>query len=431
MLGEAVNTIAIVAASVLACQSSGPRPAIGTLWNATVVPYLQNDLSSNLESYDAANNLMLPLHEAFQLSSAPPEWKQQFSAYFGRWQALGFPDADNHLNRLQYLYMPSRFLVLCHRYRRLDLIPNQLEDALFNKVKDLWTTLPAGQWAHADFPGIKARLTYKLGLQNPARSYYKGIVDEDFYLFAIASDLKSLRWMTPSSHKDWDPVLDDILGSAYNVFTSLGEFMPDGGWLFQRGVYWDHPDWAYAGQPQMVAGMAKAPIPGIAIDTPHAHRLSLWLTSLAGAYPPGAPRRKVFQSFKAGLRIQFANHVVVPPDASMNFWRTNNYLDGVNGVYRYLYNTTNGSGFDPYQCSGTSTYGWWSFLHDSASRGFYYGLLRSFPLSSQAIATYVGPNTTRQRNPIATEPQCYSNGMRELLARLAYQQTFMVGEDNI
>jgi len=216
------------------------------LWDKTVAPYLQKDLSSDAESYDATNFLMLPLHAAFELGSAPPAWKMQFSDNFALWAADGYPEASNHLNRLQYLYLPSRFLVLSYRHQQKNLVTSSLPNALFAQVRDLWLTLPAGQWNHADFSGIKARLQYKHSLINPAKSFYQGIVDEDFFLFAIAADLKAVRNMAPSEHPEWDPVLDDILASAHQVFGEYGVLEPDGGWLMQPGVYWDHPDYLYA-----------------------------------------------------------------------------------------------------------------------------------------------------------------------------------------
>jgi len=181
----------------------------------------------------------------------------------------------------------------------------------------------------------------------------------------------------------------------------------------------------------MFEGMPQAPIRFISMDTPHVHRMALWLSSLAEAYKPGDARRSYYHAIKQRLSVQFSKHALVLPDTSAPFWKTTNYLDGVNGVYRWHYATTSGSGYGPYEGSGAMTLGWWSFLHTTPVRDLYRSLAEAFPLKANAIATYVGPNTSRKRNPLVTEPACYTNGFRELLSRLAYQQTFQLAQDKI
>ena len=405
------------------------RPSTEALWNATVVPYLKNDIASDFEGYDAANILMLPMHAAFQLDTAPAPWRQQFSSAFGYWQSLGFPEANNHLGRLQYLYLVSRFVLLCHRYHHEELLPTKLEDALFQQVHDLWLFLPARQLGHADIAGIKARNDYKLALTNPAKSYYVAYVDEDFFISAVAGDLKAVRLLNPAAHTDWDPVIDDVLDYTYRIFTTQGQYMPDGGWLFQKGVWWQHPDFVYAGQPIIVPGMAQKPMPGIAVDTPHIHRMALWLTSLADAYPSGDSHRAAYLQMKKGHSLQFSLHAFAPANSTTPYPRYTNYFDGTNGVYRYLYKTAGGSGTNPYQGSGAGTSGWWSFLHDQTAQLYYYQLMNAYPLSDAALSDYVGPNTTRVRDPYVTEPACYTNGFRELDARMAYEQSLRASDD--
>ncbi len=61
---------------------------------------------------------MVPLHAAFSLNQL--QWQQQFSEHFHRLieqenEGTGVHLINNRLNRLQYLYLASRFLVLASK----------------------------------------------------------------------------------------------------------------------------------------------------------------------------------------------------------------------------------------------------------------------------------------------------------------------------
>lgn len=63
--------------------------------------------------------------------------------------------------------------------------------------------------------------------------------------------------------------------------------------------------------------------------------------------------------------------------------------------------------------------GWWSFLGSDRITEIYYEMAKKFPLSENVIQVYVGPNTTRQRHELVKSPECYYNGIIELIIRLA------------
>jgi len=97
----------------------------------------------------------------------------------------------------------------------------------------------------------------------------------------------------------------------------------------------------------------------------------------------------------------------------------NNFFDGRNGVYRYLYATQGSSGYAPYQLSGTLAVGWYGMLLGADDfKEDIVKMLDSGELPHYVIETYVGPNTTRERHPLFTWPEYFSNGMTELNYRI-------------
>ena len=100
------------------------------------------------------------------------------------------------------------------------------------------------------------------------------------------------------------------------------------------------------------------------------------------------------------------------------YYRTTNYMDGRNGLYRYNYTTQQDTAYLPYQLSGTITLGWWSFLGGEMSE-LYKNIYETFPLDENALKTYVGPNTTRERNKYVAWPAYFENGFAELNCLLA------------
>jgi hypothetical protein len=398
------------------------------LWERTIAVYLRDDLWNDRDEYDAGHALMVPLHAAFQRSNAV--WLQQFREHFARFAERGvdrpFTNA-NRLQRLQYLYLCSRFVVLADRSGRPDLIPEGLIPHLYQSTSALWETVPAWQRGRTPFPGgMRERLVWKLDTTTAPYRFYRAIIDEENFLFAIAADLAAherlSRPQTPRS-----TVLAEILAAALRVVRERGIGTPKGGWLFQPGFWADHPDYAYAGQLIKVAGMAPSPLSNVAEDTSHSHRWPLWLTSHIEAYPKGSAERRFCLTIRARLERQFYERVLIQPSTEFPAFRTTNYMDGWNGVYRWGYATQGpGNGYGPYELSGTMTLGWWTFLNSQRVRRMY-ARLADFPLPAPVLATYVGPNTTRERHPLVTDPRAYENGMRELMVRLAATLTRVEG----
>jgi hypothetical protein len=413
-----------VAGLVLLLWAGGCEPSSRTgspevvLWKATVEPYLLTDPWEPGDDYDAGHVLMVPLHAAFLLGEE--RWIAQFAVLLGRYLAV----ADRYetttatrLDRFHFFYLCSRFLVLAQEGGRSASIPAGLAEHLETEVRASWQELPAWQWDRADFAGgIRERLAWKLSDPPASLSYYPAVIDEERFLLAIAADLCAYRRAAAGSLPTAFPA-QELLDAAADVYGRRGAATPEGGWLFQPGTFTDHPDYAYAGNLDVGPALLPSPVPGIAEDASHSHRLALWIRSHRAADPA---RDGLYASILAGLERQFMERVLVAPSPSFPGFRTTNFMDGRNGVYRWQYPSQGaGKGFGPGQLSGTLLLGWWSFLGTQRTRELHAAAAGTFPLAPAVIETYVGPNTTRPRSPFVREPDFYTNGFAELILRLA------------
>lgn len=391
------------------------------LWDTTVKKYLTDDLWTDRDIYDAGHCLMVPLHASFYLKEE--KWQIEFSNHFRRFIEANHKKENNisggRLNRLHYLYLASRFVVLAQEAGKPELIPSELTDLIYEEIEKIWIKEPAWQWDRQSFNGgIRERILWKLENKNVDKSYYRAIIDEELFTFAITADLRTYERLTKPK-KQWSIVLTDILEIAYKTFEQEGKLQSEGGWLFQPGVWRDHPDYAFAGQTMKKIGMKSYPISNIAMDTSHSHRFPLWLTSLETAYENGCPEKEFYLNIKRELEQQFINKVLVYPTKNFAAYRTKNFMDGSNGVYRWQYSTTAKDGYGPYELSGTLTLGWWVFLNTDRIKNVYKYMSLCYPLPKNVIRIYMGPNTTRERNPYVKWPEFLNNGYSELISRLA------------
>jgi len=392
------------------------------LWDKTVSQYLQDELWIERDAYDAGHYLMIPLHAAFYFDEE--KWQKQFSNHFSRFMDASKEEpekvVEGRLNRLHYLYLASRFVVLAEESDKSDLIPHGLVEILQQEVEKIWAKEPAWQWDMSPFSGgMKERVEWKLKNKDVPKSYYRAIIDEELFVFSIAADLRSYERLT-KPEQQWADSITDILKVAYKTFQQEGKFQNDEGWLFQPGVWTDHPDYAYAGHMKKQPSLKPKPVLNIAGDTSYSHRFPLWLTSLAGAYEKGEPENVLYCDIKRALEKQFYEKALVKPENDFPAYRTTNFMDGHNGLYRWGYQTTGkNNGYGPYELSGTLILGWWTFLDTDRIRDMYKYMAEHFPLPENVIAVYVGPNTTRERHWLVRMPDTLNNGFAELIARLA------------
>lgn len=242
-------------------------------------------------------------------------------------------------------------------------------------------------------------------------SYFGRFSDADCYLLALASDLQTYRALTGATPSR---ALRDMNAMAVQVYRKAGSTTRNGGWLFETGIYADHPDTAFAGNTTKSADMKPSKVPGIALDTSHFMRWPLFLSSHAEA-ARSEKDRNYFQGLRARLTTQFLRKALVPPGNGFRGYRTNNYMDGHNGVYRWKYYTIADNGYGPYELSSSLLCGWWTLLRDDRIKDVYRAVSKQFPFTDEEIHVYNGPNK---------DPVSFRRGTFELLCRLAGKMNF-------
>ncbi len=374
------------------------------LWAETISIYLQDELWIEQNAYDSGHYLMVPLHAAFLMNE--PEWQKEFSNQVHLFMETYSrnPDSlvEDRLNQLHYLYFLSRFIVLAEQQEKPELVPDGLYIFLLNRVNDVWLNETAWQWGRKPFVGgMQERILWKLENKNVAQSYYRAIIDEELFTIAIAADLRTYEKLAIDREKR-SPVVDDVLEKSLMIFKQEGSFQDNGGWLFQPGVWTDSPSYAYAGNLEIKSGMKPIPVEGIAWDSSHSHRFPLYLTSLITAYQSTDEEYVFYKKIRSSLELQFCETVLKEPTRDFPAYRTTNFMDGRNGVYRWNYSSLGeGKGYGPYELSGTFTIGWWTFLGTDRVKKIYRDLAEMYPFSQKVTSLYDGPETGQKRHPIA------------------------------
>ena len=395
--------------------------AINLLWERTLHEMLQDSLWKERDAYDAGHFLMIPLQAAFSFKdqSKINDFHQFFSRFMKDYRKDNV-DTLNTLTQLHFLYLASEYLVLTKTYE--DQLPDELCNIVMDSIESIWNQ-PAWQWkicSISEFENMKKRIEWKLRIKEVPRSYCRAIIDEELFTFAIAADLKTILL-------DESPeFIDEILDIAYEVFSSEVVFLDTESkkWLFQPGVWTDHSDYAYSGWAEIRENLTEKPVTGIATDTSHSHRFPLWLVSLERAFDKQGDLEKAqfIKRLRKGLAEQFFEKVLVPPSDEFPNYRTKNFMNGYNGIYRYGYITQGkGRGYGPYELSGTMLLGWWSFLPEKSIRDVYCYISSRFPLSEEEIKVYLGPDTTRDRHPLIKGKAQFESGILELIDGLACQ----------
>lgn len=390
------------------------------LWPKTITPYLQQPLWRPASAYNATHFMLVPLEASFV--DPNPRYRADFAAHFKalneHYDEVTTSDA---LSRLQYLYLASRFIALAHATHQVNLVPPELPGKIAADVLRYWTREPAWQWERSPFPGgIRERVRWKLDTRPAGKSYLRAILDEEIYVFAIAADLYTARGDFPALHAV-APDLSAIIATAVEAFKQRVAWQPDGGWLFQPGVWRDHPDFAYAGHRAKSRGLRPAPVDVVAEDTSHSHRMPAWLVSLdAGERARATPDAAYFGTLIDGLRRQFIGHVLVAPTADFPGYRTTNFMDGSNGLYRWGYSSFGPDrGYGPFEASGTLMMGWWSLLGGSQIAEAYAKIAGSFPLPNAVALLYTGPPGKSQPENSTEVAAWLTNGLAEEITNLA------------
>lgn len=382
----------------------------------SAVALLSQPLWIDRDAYDASHHLMVPMHAAF--SEGRREQIAKYAEFFSAFRTTGMADfVPDQFHRLQFLYFYSRFITM---FAEGESCSSRLLEHHATALSS-WLSIvmaPAWQWDRADFPTLFDRVRWKLDQQEVERSYYRAITDWDLYGLVIGADLSVV-----ASKCGLEPVPQyaQSLSLAREIFSE--EITPTsvGGWVLQKGAWTDHPDFEYAGHAQVAPNLLPFPVPGISPDSSHSFRLPLLLVSFACAEAPGSSSREMFVRLTDQLAVQWRIRTVVMPDLSFMGVRMTNFMDGENGVYRYGYPTQGpGRGFGPYELSGSLNIGWWGFVGPTA-KSVHQAQLANLPFQNNVLAVYVGPNTSRPRNPAFTEPDFYKGPLIQEVLRSAVE----------
>lgn len=387
---------------------------VDDLWGETIHQILQDDLWIERDAYDAGHYLMIPMHYAFL--SKDIKKMNEFEIFFKRFlskNSQGKISSLDTLTKLHFLYLTSQYLVIAN------ITPlNELTALTVNHLENIWQQ-PAWQWKQCNSPNfnnMKERINWKLKNKNVAISYCRAIIDEELFTLAIAADIKTIL------KKESPKFIDDALSKSYDIFKEEVTFENDSSmkWLFQPGVWTDGPSHIYSGHNVKLPGLIEKKDPKQAWDTSHSHRFPLWLLSLERAFliQNKMNESNFFSKLREGLSKQFMEKVLVFPSKSFSNYRTTNYMDGKNGLYRYSMERNN-YGYGPYELSGTMLIGWWAFLPDSRIKNVYNYISSQFPLSQKEVDIYLDLNTVRDRNKLIEGISPYKNGFLELISKLA------------
>lgn len=384
------------------------------LWSKTISQYLKDPLWQERDAYDVTHAAMIPLHAAFLLGNT--SWQQEFSGHFTRFLQGEGLTSKNGAVRAHYTYLCARFITLAVRTGNKDMIPKGLYEATERELFSSWQR--TARTKEGSFASVRERIMWRLSEAPSKRSWIKGILDTELFIFATGADLLNVGYMLGRKQ---EPVLREIMDTATYVFENAPVLLADGGWLFQPGVWKDHPDHRYANHAEPTNDMKPKTRENITWDSGHTMRFPLFLLSLEQA-STDISKQRLFHDLRKGLATQFHGHVLKPSNTQQPHWQLNNYMDGWNGLYRWNYKTLGqGKGISAYGLSKSLLFGWWAFLGTDKEEEVFKDMVSLFPFSPETRAIYGTQTSSRTKHPLVTIPSKYSNGLAELTMRLAHK----------
>lgn len=382
-------------------------------WKAIMEPYLQQDLWTESQAYDASHGLLLPIHAAFDLGKTA--WQADLAAHYRRFVAGAGELPKNPLSRAQYLYVASCFAAEAASHHRQDLIPPGLMETLCKEFQLSWSPSPGN--------GEEATILRKLGTTPTPKRFQKALEDKEFFAVGTAANLQAvMRALGVKVPAQTSGSVAEALSLAHRMFKEQVVWGRDGGWLMQPGAWSDYADFLYAGQMEKRPGMPLRPISDIAWDSSHFMRFPAILCSLRDANSPASPEYAFYDRLVRGLEIQIFSHVAEPPSPQFPAWRFRNFMDGRNGVYRWGYQTMGANhGFGPFEVPPLAfTYGWWSLLGSGRIRSLYKNIQEQSQVNSEVSILYSLPlgGLKIEGKPVKT-PKITNRQIRALDMQLA------------
>lgn len=395
----------------VACSSDAPAVALtaeeAALYDSTVGVLLTQDLWTIRDVYDTAHYLMVPMHYAF--AAGDMEKIDAFAAFFDRF-AADVTGADQYsfqeqgvLNLLQFYYFTTQFMVLCAESGCTEKVPEGLLPMIEPQVETVFF-----EWSsNWDSEPSRREHFYQVlaGKQYPF-SYYSIIDDVDMYILAALCNLGVYRQKTGAEPTAAETEAAEL---AYKLLASplLNEETEDGGWLFQRGAWREHPNYAYAGYQAILPDMEPKPRRDATWDSSHFMRMAACIINWRNAQPT-QERYALIEMRRAQLATQFANRICKKING---YWLATTFIDGTNGVYRK---------YSGYENSAHILIGWWSLLGDIRIRQIYTEILQEFPLEANRDTNpYFDFATIRDQNPFYDADTGYDLGMYQCMVMCA------------
>jgi hypothetical protein len=182
------------------------------------------------------------------------------------------------------------------------------------------------------------------------------------------------------------------------------------GWVFQKDMWIDHPDFAFSGYVTEPGKDAK-PIKASSLqeDSSHGNRWALWLLQIGQVLD--------LSELKERLKYQLLN-VVIDKNQKVGIPILTNYMCGNNGYYRWGYQTNVNSGYGPYKLSSTFGLGWWSLLGGQELGIYYMQLAKAYPLNEAQNNLYTSISL-RQQNPFIENAD--NNGAKQSVAIMSME----------
>lgn len=384
-------------------------------WNNTISLLTREPLWKVRDAYDASHVLMIPMHFAF--AAGDTKGVKQFEYLMDRFARQELPGGQ--LNQAQWMYFVTRYLALRIEFNYpLNAVDSYLVQRTSNWLHNRWLYEPSYQWGEIPLTGIKSKISFIQTKSKWPLSYYPAITDYELFLFSAASDLNFI-YERQQEKILIDPQVKESIKEMQSdgIATILerGIFTSDGGWLFQPGIWRDHPDFRFAGHTELKANLEEKRVPNISEDSSHSHRWPLFFRSMIAASDADDRKRKLLLKAYKGFSKQFTRKVVIVQDGSILL---KNYMDGSNGIYRYKYATIGSNenlGYGPSSLSGILGLSWYPFASNVSD--IYQIYQKSYPLKENILNLYVGPNTTREVNPLFSWPAFFTDGFAELIAK--------------
>ena len=329
------------------------------LWRKTISEYIKGDLWDDINSYDAGHALFVPMFYAFSEDEETKknEFHELFQRYAEYLRTIDYCYEYWDLNHMQFNFLASNYINLCVKCSETDRISDILLDYLFDEAF-FYCQSNREKYKKGEKPNYNVLVAIERDLTSG-----KNIADLYQYQCAIILNLKEFsRNNQYKLSEEREKVVNDTIQILNKVYTEAVTFTSGNKWLMSVGAFDENEDYAYMNYNEIEENMNSSKQENTTWDTSHFARVPIFLQIIKRANIGDSEKVEYYDKLIIGLREQFIENILIEPDDKCKYYRTTNYMDGRNGLYRYNYRTQQNTAYLPYQLSGTLCLGWWAFL---------------------------------------------------------------------